>query len=405
MSFLRAKYKKLVYLSASLLLALPFLFQLTSSSASAIGEMSPRSINISTSTPSAQATYTVKFTPANTAGSVAIDFCSNDPLVGDTCSFAASSVPTISSGVTVSYSGSGTPTATVLGSGSPTHTVAITGLTLTAGTSYTITLDATPSGNLTNPTGLGTFYGRLITYSASTGANSATGYSPANTTGGTPTTGSGTVEDEGGIALSTASSISITSKVFETLAFCVFTSSCGTAPSLVLGDSTTGALSSGNAYANDNTNYSIATNAGSGVNVYMYGPTLTSTTSNTITAIGSSPATSSTGTPQFGMCVDTTGASGLSAATTYADSVNHCHGMSSSIASSGIYTGTSAFGFNSTATTSSSGDVLMSSSGPIPSFNSATSDTAGMCFLANISATTPAGLYSTSLNLVATGTF
>ncbi|HSX47483.1 MAG TPA: hypothetical protein VLF63_01790, partial [Patescibacteria group bacterium] len=221
---------------------------------------------------------------------------------------------------------------------------------------------------------------------------------------GTPTTG--TFIDSGGIALSTASNISITSKVFETLTFCVFQSSCGTAPALTLGDPTTGALSTSNAFVNANSQYTLATNAGSGVSVTMTGTTLcrpggtctTGANAFTISAIGSTPTTSSTGTEQFGMCADVTGSSALTTAAAYTDSINACHGLTT-----GSYSGTSQFGFNDSAsaggTNNAAGSQVLSSTGAVPSF------TGTFGFLGNIAATTEAGVYATSLNLVATGTF
>jgi hypothetical protein len=211
--------------------------------------------------------------------------------------------------------------------------------------------------------------------------------------------------------LSTAANISITSKVFETLAFCVFQTSCGTAPALTLGDSVTGALSVSNAYVNNNAQYTLATNAGGGVSVTLTGTTLcrSSTPSNcntgspgvfTITGIGNTATAKSIGSEQFGMCIDTTGATGgLAALAPYTDPINSCHtGLST-----GTYAGTSQFGFNDSTgaggTNNVSGDQVMSSTGALATY------TGTFAFLGDIAATTEAGLYTTSLNLVTTGTF
>jgi hypothetical protein len=237
----------------------------------------------------------------------------------------------------------------------------------------------------------------------------ASGYTPANTSGNTPTTG--TYVDSGGIALSTAANISITSRVFETLAFCVFQTTCGTPPALTLGDSTTGALSVSNAYVNNNAEYTIGTNAGGGVGVTMTGTTLcrSSTPSNcntgtpsafTITSVGNTAAAKSIGSEQFGLCIDTTGATGgLAALAPYTDPINNCH----SGLTTGTYSGSSQFGLNDSTsaggTNNVSGDQIMSSTGALASY------TGTFAFLGDIAATTEAGLYTTSLNLVATGTF
>ena len=239
------------------------------------------------------------------------------------------------------------------------------------------------------------------------GATLATSdYTPANTSGNTPTV-TGT-PDFGGIALSTAANITITATVYETLSFCVFQTACGTAPNLTLGNSTTGALSTSTAYVNSNAQYTIATNAGGGASVMMTGTTLcrpggtcaTGVNAFTIHAIGNTALASSVGTEQFGMCADTTGATGTLAATApYKDtSVNNCH---TGIAT-GTYAGSALFGFNDSAvngTNSAAGDQVLASTGVIASY------TGTFAFLGNIASTTAAGIYSTSLNMVATGTF
>jgi hypothetical protein len=369
------------------------------------GEITTRSITMSTSLPSAQAEYSLTFTPATTsaAGSVAIDFCSDTPLPGTTCAFSAATVPTVSTGITSSVG-----TVAVLGSGSPVHTIAVTTISggLTSGTPITINFDATPSSHLTNPTTAVSFYARIMTYNTAAGASS---YTPANTTGGATTIGSNE-SDQGGIALSTAVNIGVTSNVFETLSFCVFTSACGTTPALILGG-TGGALSTTSTYVNNNTQYTIATNAGSGANVTMTGTTLcrpggtcaTGANVYTIKALGNtaiSPYPTGVGTEQFGMCVDTAGVTGtLTAVAPYKDTVNNCN----SGLTTGVYTGSSLFGFNDSAsaggTNNAAGSLIMSSTGDIPSY------TGSLSFVGNIAATTAAGVYTTSLNLVATGTF
>lgn len=346
---------------------------------------------MSTSAASTAATYALTFTPVTTAQELVVDFCANDPLISDTCTFTAGTVPTISSPV------SSVGTATAVGSGSPVHTIKVTGLTETGGSPFTITF----TSGITNPTTNTSFYARVLTY----GTGNASGYTPANTSGNTPTVG--TFVDSGGIALSTAANINITSKVFETLSFCVFQTSCGTAPALTLGDPTTGALSISNAYANSNAQFTLATNAGAGVNVTMTGTTLcrpggtctTGANAFTINATGGGTgATSSVGSEQFGMCAWKNGSSALTVATKYLDSVNACNGIST-----GTYAGTSRFGFDDSAaadgTNNAAGTQVMSSTGAVPTV------TGSFTFLGNIAATTEAGIYTTSLNLVATGTF
>lgn len=365
--------------------------QFLPASASAAGQITSRSITMSSSAASASATYTLTFTPVTTAQELIVDFCSNDPLISDSCNFDAATVPTISSPT------SSVGTAATVGSGSPIHTIKVTGLTETGGSPFTISFTA----GITNPTTATSFYARVLTYAT----GNASGYTPANTSGNTPTTG--TYVDYGGVALSTAANISITSKVYETLSYCVFQSSCGTAPTLTLGDPTTGALSTSAAYVNSNAQYTIATNAANGVNVTMTGTTLcrpggtctTGTNAYTISAMTTNAA-KSVGSEQFGMCIDSsTLPSGVTVATEYKDSTaSDCHGITT-----GSYAGSSTFGFNDASTSggtnNAAGSQILSSTGAISTY------TGSFAFLGDISATTEAGIYSTSLNTVATGTF
>ncbi len=354
------------------------------------GQVTSRSITMGSSAASATSvTYTVTFTPATTVGhpDVILDFCSNDPLIGDSCTATAGTdVPDFTSAAASGW------TVTTIGSNRGIK-LTTSSVDFTAATPVTITVTG-----VTNPSDTASFYGRILTY-ATGGAGANTSVSP------------GSYTDYGGVALSTVANISITSKVFETLSYCVFQSSCGTPPALTLGDATTGALDIANAYVNDNAQYTIATNAASGAVVVMRGNTLcrSGTPSNcntgsssvyTITGVGGTAATSSAGSEQFGFCADTTGASGgLAAQAPYDDTINNCH----SGLSTGTYSGSSKFGLNDTTssggTNNASGSTVLQSTGAISSY------TGTFAFLGNISATTEAGIYSTSLNTVATGTF
>jgi hypothetical protein len=369
------------------------------------GQVTTRSITLSTSATSAQSTYTLTFTPATTEAnaSIAIDFCSDTPLPGATCAFVAgSTVPAITATPTSTNAGS----VVVVGA----HTLALDTITggLTAGTAKTFVINATPGATFLNPSTAGSYYARIVTYSTAVGASSGstTGYVPAATTGAATQLGSLAI-DTGGVALSTTANIAVTSKVFETLAFCVFQTACGTAPNLTLGDPTTQALSTASAYDNNSAEYTLATNASSGVGISMTGTTLcrsvganclTGASQYTINAIGNTAAAKSVGSEQFGMCADTTGSASLNAAGPYTDPINNCH----SLGSAGIYAGTSQFGFNDSAsngTNNAAGSQIMSSSGAV------TSVTGSFAFLGDVAATTEAGIYTTSLNMVATGTF
>lgn len=364
--------------------------------ASAVAQVTTRSITMSSSAPSATGvTYTLKFTPATsipTSSDVIADFCSNTPLVGDSCTATAGTdVPSFASATV-----SGWTLSTI---GTNRGVKLASGAAMTAGTPVTIAIN-----NVINPSNVGangTFYARVLTY-------------PGGTAGSNTSVSPGTYTDYGGIALSTANNISITAKVFETLSFCIFQGAncgAGTAPSLTLGDPTTGALSTSSAYINSNAKYTLATNAGSGVVVAMRGTTLCRSATpancntgtagaNTITAQTTAATFSTPGTEQFGMCTDVTGnTSTLTATAPYIDSSGAtCHSLTT-----GTYSGSSTFGFNdvtsSGGTNNASGSQVMSAPGAVTSY------TGDFVFAANIANTTEAGIYTTSLNMVATSTF
>lgn len=122
----------------------------------------------------------------------------------------------------------------------------------------------------------------------------------------------------------------------------------------------------------------VGTNAPSGYTVTVQGATLASAQnpSNTISAIGGTPATSSTGTEQFGIYATKSGGSNGTIAAPYA-------------------TGSS-FGYDATAATATT-------------FASGTTATAtetySLHYLANIAAVTEAGSYTTNLTYVGTANF
>ena len=384
--------------------------------ASANGQVTSRKITITNSSPGGTAVYHVSFIPTVTTalGGIVVDFCANDPVVGDTsCTFPTS----FTLGTTVSVSniagigvGGSWVTTNSLQCGAAASNFQV--LKLTNATAQAPTGGATPItfdiNSVTNPSTTGSYYARIVTFDTS--ANAVSQYTCA--TGTTRAASFANQIDYGGVALSTTQNILITAKVFETLSFCVYQTSCGTQANLTLGDPVTGALSSTQAYVNNNAKYTLATNAQSGVKVNMFGltlcraasltfancPAFSTPSANTITGVGTTAAVSATNTEQFGMCVNAI--SGTTAQAPYDDAGtgNSC----STGISTGTYAGTSKFGFddtNSTGSNSSTGSLVLSSTGVV---NSASSQFA---FLGNVASTTEAGIYTTSLNLVATGTF
>lgn len=219
-------------------------------------------------------------------------------------------------------------------------------------------------GSVTNPSTTNTtFFLRMTTYSDDAWTTSV---------------------DSGVIAVSTSTTITVSGSVDEALTFCTGTSgitssSCAgaTGSSVSLGSLTTTSTGSGTSL------FGITTNAGSGYVVTYNGATLTSG-GNTISAIGGTSATSSQGTEQFGvnLKLNTTPSVGAEVA-----------GAGSAVAAS-PYATADEFAF-----VAGSAQTMV---------NQGSSDAFRMftvSYIANISASTEPGTYTTSVNYVATPTF
>jgi hypothetical protein len=355
-----------------------------------------RKITISDSTGDAtNVTYKVSFDLASdyastTLKGIVIDFCANSPIIDDsTCTkngnlagFASGNPATIAD-----FRVEGVAEAGWAGASLTTTSTTTVYLTKAAGSaanpSDTITFDVT---GVHNPTASNTsFYARIYTY---TDASEAIAYTAADTQ---------TDVDFGGIALSTANQITITSKVQERINFCVYADidgndACGdNKHAIVLGDAN-GVLDPENAYVNNQARFDIGTNALGGAVVYMKGDTLESGGySITSTDTG---AVSNDNTEQFGMCLWQSTGSGLTVEAPYDDSVDCAaapHGINA-------VEPAATFAFVTAQTTGVAGDHIATK-------EAGTTSVANLAFLGNIDYGTEAGIYSTNLTFIATGTF
>jgi hypothetical protein len=234
-------------------------------------------------------------------------------------------------------------------------------------------------GNITNSSTLGTFYARIYTFPDITYGTYTNAASPGN------------YMDYGGFALSTANAISISATVMETLVFCVSkaapSAGCGstTTPTLVLGHGTPLVLDS-TAIDTDDSYTQLSTNAVSGAVVNMK-------TTNTCTGLSRDGGSTcpipgkgtfgavAAGTAFFGLRV----AAGTGGIGTVSPNINYSptagqYGMGANV-------------------TSTYGDTIMSSTTACANVNNQ------IIFAATTSATTPAGVYSATELLIATGTF
>lgn len=231
-------FKQRIQRPLSVLMTLGMLFAMSPTAvvlaAGAGGQVQFRSIKMSDSGVSGGAittgvgsgtnvSYRVTFTSATayTLKGIVIDFCSGTggtPFIEDAncpapAGFTVGATPTIdtsaytdnTTSTPVAYSSLGAGwTASSLNSGQTFTMSDSTGVGVTAGTAYSFAING-----VTNTSELGTFYARLITYTSDT--------APAAYTHATP----GSYQDYGGFALSTAYVIQVTAKVQETLTFCV----------------------------------------------------------------------------------------------------------------------------------------------------------------------------------------
>lgn len=380
----KALQRPLYALSALGLLAGVVLTALVPGMASAYGEVTNRSIELSSSKVSATGvTYKISFTEtaATVAKSVVVDFCDSSPLYADTCAHT--------NGLSVASAALGSQTGTsgwTLATTPASQRLTLSGAT--ANSAAAMSFEITGMGN---PTANGSFYARIYTYAAQTN-----NYSNETTPG--------TVLDFGGIAMSTADSVQITAKVQEKLQFCVSatamtgnTCTGQTTPAITIGNGTPKVLdtttSTAPAYIQ------VSTNAGNGVSIRMKNSNSScvagatgggngglsrdgGTTCDIGPANGGLATSAALSGAQFGLyCTPDVG---LTATAPYADSVTPTYGMDTSSTEN---------------VTTTYGSQILSSTAPLDGVNST------LTFGAQSALTTPAGIYSASMDLIATGTF
>lgn len=371
----------------------------------------------------AKALHTVKFTMASTGatiGSILIMYCTS-PIFQSGCTTPGGLTAQNLTSVTVSGQTAGTFTLDTTtpnsGGGSinsnlPANTGACNGATtvrincvaIKAGTpaaqtgtpTLTIQYGGGASNYITNPDGSDCpgandncqFYARVIVFS------------DASYT---------TQVDFGGLAASTAQQVDITAKVQEELNFSVGTTYV--APSttcaafsdngaLALGDAH-GVLSTSTAYTGLSY-FRINSNTLHGTTVQYSGDTLKNGL-NSITAVGTSPSgvNSAPGTDQFGLALENT-ANNVNAnysQLNIATAPNHYDYGGTGTLTTRIAPGptTAAYQFDTGSVTTPV--TLASSSGGI------SCDTGVVQYLGNVSTSTPAGIYTTTITYIATGSY
>lgn len=350
------------------------------------GQMTERSITMSSSATSATAqTYQLKF-KAQTAGSIqgiVVDFCdsasSGSPIIGSAnCSLPAG----MTVGATVgSVGGELTGTWSATRTQASNRTLVLTkagGDTLTSGGDVEVTVTG-----FTNPSNARTFYARVLTFTTTALAN-------AYTSGTT-----GAYVDAGGVALAATQAVNVTATVQETLTFCVSgavpTDGCGgvTSPTLVLGTGTPAVLDPAAVYPGT-VNYQLSTNAVGATNVRIKGadaglrsgsnlidPLELATTTAVAMQAGQTSSKSAFGIRSAGASVGGTGT--ISLVAPYDHATN--------------------YGNDPTSITSTYGDIIATATGALLNKN------VPLTFGATAGPTTPAGVYTGAFSLIASSSY
>ena len=343
-------------------------------------QVTERSIEMSDSVKGATGvSYNIKFKAVQAAtGGFIVDFCTNSPLVGTSCTAPTGMVTTgaTNGGGATSVSGA---------DGRLTVTKAIT-----ANEEVEVTV-----GGITNPTAAGTagvLYARIVTYDTLGNYVSPTDL--------------GAHRDTGAVAVALTDSIGVTAAVLESMTFCVasvdITNNCANAsanpPTIEIGELSgsvrslsASAVSPGNVYAQ------LSTNAARGAIVNLKSM---STACGGMILVGGpedncyiAPAQNTNitaGQAKFGVLV--------------APFAGTATGQEGTLAAIGNYNDTTyALNYNdtdeSTGVTSTYGDPLFSTTTAV------NNKSMQLTFGASVTNMTPAGKYAANMSLIATGTF
>lgn len=422
-------------------------------------QMANRSIQLSDASPSGTSitsgvgsgvgvTYQVSFKAFNNAASMIIDFCPASPIINDPCTtptgmnVSGATLQNVTGAVGAAGFGW-----TISGSGGHillAHTDGNSAHDITAGDQvFRIVGVTNPSSVAPQGTSLpaGTFYARMYTYADS----AATGYTSVTNTG--PSSGPTAIVDYGGIALATASTVTISARVQEQLSYCVTSAPNSTwtdcsdntvgsnLPSLKIGHGSATSPYLDDQQVDASTVYTqLSTNATQGAIINMRNSNLTcgglSADAGATCAIppinagaatvGGSPMTP--GTAAFGLSVgigtnhDASSKGSVSPDSKYYNAAHTSQTINPANQASvnpDLY-----FGMDNTTATASTG-----STGPLSpyTYNGAVTGLFGstiakspgptyridqlLTFAAAASLTTPAGIYTANITLVATGTF
>lgn len=346
-------------------------------------QLTQRSIALSSSSADADnVTYKINFTSDGAAQAFIVDFCSNSPVIGQACTAPTGFSASAADSPTVGFTD-----VTALDA----NTIMVEG---TIGATSTIDVDVT---GINNPTASGVLYARIVTYNLATNADD---YASDNL-------GTGVV-DEGGAAISITDTIGVSGAVLESLAFCVsgeaIDKDCDVsgndAPVIALGETVGDTVALVSTEVSEGTIYTqISTNAVGGAVVRLKssaagcGGLIRSSDTGACDIIPALTTGIVAGEAKFGVkTANATDSAG-------ADAV----GDFQPVTGSGYNNSTYALNYvdgDATGVTSTFGDPFLDTN-DAPANNK----NVALTFGASISNSTPAGLYSVDLSLIATGKF
>ncbi|HSX06542.1 MAG TPA: hypothetical protein VLG92_02385 [Candidatus Saccharimonadia bacterium] len=369
-------------------------------------QLTSRSMALSSSVVSdTGVTYDIKFTAPGSidvGGGVGIEFCSDSPIVGQSCTHPTGLSASSATLTDVKVNGTtlGANKGSIAKTAATVTWTSVSSGTYSGGDSVEIVL-----ANITNPsTANSALYARFTTYQA------------ANISGFTGGATVGTYTDSGAVATSITNPILVQAAVKETMTFCVSgdvggtgpTGNCGTdanggsavnvtSPSITLGHGTPAALDS--SQIDTAADWAqISTNAVSGAIVSMKntnsgncsGLFRTGASSCEIAGAGGTAVTFANGDAKFGVRLSNTGDAPFSQAT-----------PTGTITPVAPYDGGSGtqYGMGSGVTGTYGDPIFNTTSAPIANKN------VKLTFGAGAAPTTPAGIYRATVNLIATGTF
>lgn len=348
------KLNKLVALTAAIFLLLQLFLPIAVSAAA----LTTRKLTLGSSAVTTRTTHTFNFTTATTAsiGSMSFDYCTT---ASSTCTAPTGFDSQEASLVIGTQVGA---TGFTVHANTDVNTIVITrtAASLSSGTAVTMPF-GTGTGSSdgpTNPTTADTtFFARISSF--------------------TSIDGTGTATDTGVVAASVADQISVTASVDETLTFCIYTgANCAAGGATVA----LGTLSA-SAHGTGTNKMDAATNANSGYVITYSGGALAGPNQNIVSNTGSSQVA---GTEEFGINLKDNGPA--------ADPDVGAEASGGSGTASAGYNTANSFKYNS-------GDQVASAA------STTLTTTYTVSYVADISAVTKPGAYSTTVTYVATATF